>query len=102
MRPCLGGSASAVSPAAVSALVLFFLLALSTASLYAASVGGADSAHGGDALTHRMTQLVLQIAVVLFAGHFGAVAARKLHIPVILGELVAGIVVGPYGLGRIP
>lgn len=64
-----------------------------------------ETAHGVDpsqALEHRMTALALQIGIILFAGYLGSRLARRLGIPVILGEIVAGIVIGPYALGTIP
>lgn len=51
------------------------------------------------ALEHRMMVLALQIGIILFAGYLGTVLARRIGIPTILGELVAGIVIGPYVLG---
>lgn len=53
-------------------------------------------------LIHSMSVLVLQIGCILFAGHFGALAARKAGIPLILGELVVGILIGPHLLGAFP
>lgn len=79
--------------AAVATIGLLLALA-APAVLYAAEAG--------HSLEHRMTHLALQIGVILFAGYFGTVVARKLHIPVILGEVLAGIAVGPYVLGAIP
>jgi len=48
-----------------------------------------------------MSELVLQIAIVLFAVRGGGILAQKLKIPSVLGELLAGIVIGPYALGGI-
>ncbi len=48
-----------------------------------------------------MTQLALQIGIILFAGYFGTVFARRIRIPIILGELLAGIIIGPYLLGSV-
>ncbi|MFW5743784.1 MAG: cation:proton antiporter [Spirochaetota bacterium] len=64
-----------------------------------------EAAHGVDpsqALEHRMTALALQIGIILFAGYIGSRIARRLGIPVILGEIVAGIAIGPFALGSIP
>ncbi|MFW6291014.1 MAG: cation:proton antiporter [Spirochaetota bacterium] len=59
---------------------------------------GVDAGHS---LEHRMTMLALQIGIILFAGYFGSRMARRLKIPVILGELVAGILIGPFAFGTI-
>ena len=65
---------------------------------------GTSETHGVDAghsLEHRMTMLALQIGIILFAGYFGSRLARRFNVPVILGELVAGILIGPFALGTI-
>lgn len=56
--------------------------------------------HGGD-ITHRMMMLVLQIGVIIFAGYFGMKIARRFHFPGILGELGAGILIGPFLFGQV-
>jgi Kef-type K+ transport system membrane component KefB len=56
----------------------------------------------GDNLTEIVTHLVLQLAVILFAAKLAAeVCERYLKIPPVLGELVAGIIIGPYALGGL-
>ena len=49
----------------------------------------------------QMMFLVLQIGVVILAARLGGIAASKLKMPSILGELAAGIVIGPWALGGI-
>lgn len=56
----------------------------------------------GHEFEHRMTRLVLEIGIILFAGYGGARLARRFRIPPILGEVVAGILIGPYLLGAVP
>ena len=46
--------------------------------------------------------LAIQIAVILFAARSAGNLASKLHLPSVLGELLAGIIIGPYLLGKIP
>jgi fructose-specific phosphotransferase system IIA component len=48
-----------------------------------------------------MTGLVLQLGVILFAVRFGGRLVKKIKIPPVLGELLAGVAVGPYALGAI-
>ena len=50
----------------------------------------------------RETSLVIQIGVILFAVRIGAVLAQRIGLPTVLGELMAGIVIGPYALGALP
>src|SRR5574344_1237165 len=52
-------------------------------------------------LTEKMTQLALQIGLILFAAKLGSMLASKMNLPTVLGELAAGIVIGPWALGGI-
>ncbi|MFW5718274.1 MAG: cation:proton antiporter [Spirochaetota bacterium] len=78
---------------------LLLLVALWPAAAAEDSAAGVDPSQ---ALEHRMTVLALQIGIILFAGYLGARLSRRFGIPAILGEIVAGIVIGPYALGSIP
>lgn len=49
----------------------------------------------------EMMFLVLQVGVILFAARMGGSIAASLKLPSILGELAAGIVIGPWALGGI-
>ncbi|MGN0833782.1 MAG: cation:proton antiporter [Kiritimatiellia bacterium] len=49
----------------------------------------------------EMMFFVLQIGVILFAARVGGALASLLKLPSILGELAAGIVIGPWALGGI-
>lgn len=52
-------------------------------------------------ITEIITELVFQLAVIIFAARiFGKIAA-KFGIPSVLGELVSGIIIGPFALGGI-
>ncbi len=52
-------------------------------------------------ITELMTELVFQIGVILFAAKLGGMAIKKLKMPSVLGELLVGILIGPYLLGGI-
>jgi CPA2 family monovalent cation:H+ antiporter-2 len=45
--------------------------------------------------------LLVTMAVVLGVALVGGMVARVLKLPIILGYLVGGIVIGPYGLGVV-
>lgn len=45
--------------------------------------------------------LAIQLGAILFAARFCGEIARKLHVPAVLGELLAGILIGPFVLGSI-
>ncbi|MDR0450849.1 MAG: cation:proton antiporter [Treponema sp.] len=52
--------------------------------------------------TELMASLVLQLGVIIFAVRLGGRLVKKLGVPQVLGELLAGVLIGPYALGAIP
>ncbi len=75
------------------------VLPLSAAASTTAPAAGAST---GLDMTHRMMLLVIQVGVILFAAKIGNILFGKLRLPGALGELLAGILIGPYLLGKIP
>ena len=55
----------------------------------------------GESITGVMANLVMQIGIILFAVRAGGFLVKKIGIPSVLGELLAGVVIGPYALGGI-
>jgi len=56
----------------------------------------------GEELTHLVTRIVLQLCVILVAAKIaGEISQRYLKIPSVLGELGAGIIIGPFALGSM-
>ena len=53
-------------------------------------------------MTPKMLFLVLQIGIIIFAAKIGGSIATALKLPSVLGELGAGILIGPWALGGIP
>ncbi|MBU2266099.1 MAG: cation:proton antiporter [Candidatus Omnitrophica bacterium] len=53
-------------------------------------------------LISRMAMLVFQLGVIVFAAWAGGKLFKKLKFPVVLGELIAGVIIGPYLLGSLP
>ncbi len=51
-----------------------------------------------EALIH----VLISLAVLLFAAKIFAELFNKLRLPAVLGELVAGIIIGPFALGSLP
>ena len=79
--------------------VILLLLLLFPGLAIAAGPGqAADTNHLG----HYMTLLVLQVAVIITAARLGNNLIRRLRMPPVLGELIAGMLIGPYLLGAIP
>jgi len=59
----------------------------------------AGSGHGG-AMGAAMEQFVLQLAVIIIAARLGGLIFRRwFKLPDVLGELSAGMLIGPYALG---
>ena len=53
-------------------------------------------------MMHEMMRLMLQLAlIIMFARVFGLFSSRVLKQPSVLGELAAGMVIGPYALGGV-
>ncbi len=52
-------------------------------------------------ITEIITELVFQLAVIIFAARIFGKIAVKFGIPSVLGELVSGIIIGPFALGGI-
>ena len=57
-----------------------------------------------ESVTGSAALLALQLGAIIFAVRFFGKLANKLKIPQVLGELIAGIIIGPYALGgfRVP
>lgn len=77
--------------------LLLFVGVLCASTLLAAGSGNSGS---GD-LTHRMMTLAIQLGVILFAARMGNILFTWLKLPSVLGELCAGIAIGPYALGAL-
>ena len=78
-------------------IVLLGLCLLPSSAMAAA---GADPAGAHD-MTHRMMMLVIQLGVILFAAKLGNILFERLRLPGALGELSAGMLIGPYALGKL-
>jgi len=52
----------------------------------------------GEVLIH----VLISLAVLLFAAKLFAEIFHKVRLPVVLGELLAGIIVGPFAIGALP
>ena len=49
-----------------------------------------------------MMMLVLQLGIVIFAAQTGGYLFKKAGLPSVLGELLAGAIIGPFAFGSIP
>lgn len=55
----------------------------------------------GESITGVMANLVVQIGIILFAVRVGGFLVKKIGIPSVLGELLAGVIIGPFALGSL-
>jgi Kef-type K+ transport system membrane component KefB/mannitol/fructose-specific phosphotransferase system IIA component (Ntr-type) len=53
-------------------------------------------------VTEQLTLLVVQLGVVVFAAWAGGKIFHRFRLPGVLGEIMAGVVIGPYALGGFP
>jgi Kef-type K+ transport system membrane component KefB len=49
-----------------------------------------------------LVHIVISLAVLLFSAKLFAELFHRLRMPIVLGELLAGIIVGPFALGGLP
>jgi len=54
-----------------------------------------------ESITELMTLLIFQLGIIIFAVRLCGSLAKKIGVPQVLGELIAGIIIGPYALGGI-
>jgi Kef-type K+ transport system membrane component KefB len=54
------------------------------------------------AAEQELIHVLISVSVLLFAAKIFAELFNKLRLPTVLGELLAGIIIGPFALGAIP
>ena len=74
---------------------------MACAAVFANGGGPAAYPNFGFPRVEEMMFLVLQIGVIIFAARLGGALASILRLPSILGELAAGVAIGPWALGGI-
>ncbi|MDR3174391.1 MAG: cation:proton antiporter [Treponema sp.] len=52
-------------------------------------------------MSERMAELVLQLGCIIFAVRVCGRLAKRLGVPPVLGELLSGVIIGPYALGGL-
>ena len=45
--------------------------------------------------------VIISLAILLFTAKISAVIFHRLKMPIVLGELLAGIIIGPFALGGL-
>ena len=59
------------------------------------------ASENGNNMIHKMMILVFQLTLIIFAAKYAGKLFKKLHLPEVIGELFAGIIIGPYLLGAL-
>jgi fructose-specific phosphotransferase system IIA component len=80
----------------LTALFLFFI----PFSIPAFAVGPIDAEEAQ--MIDIMARLILQLGVIVIAARIGGLIFEKIRIPSVLGELLLGVLIGPFLLGAIP
>lgn len=75
---------------------LFIFFILSGFNAFAQEVAG------GVDLVASMVNFIFQLSIIIFAAKIGAAIFEKLKLPSVLGEILAGVLIGPYLLGALP
>lgn len=70
--------------------------------MFCCSVVFAQTSIGTKDFSANIVTLVFQLAVILFAARIGGIIFERFNIPSVLGEIMSGVVIGPYFLGHIP
>lgn len=65
-----------------------------------ALAAGSHGEVGG--ITHRMMTLMIQLGVIILVAALANALFAKLRLPGIVGELAAGVLIGPFALGALP
>ena len=78
-------------------LFVGLLFLASTGSAFGAQAAGLS---GGD-LTERMMFLAMQLGIIMFATRIGKWGFETIKLPGVLGELISGMLIGPFALGGI-
>ncbi|MFH1868978.1 MAG: cation:proton antiporter [Candidatus Omnitrophota bacterium] len=76
-------------------LILFLFIFLLATNLFA-DTGAVDTG-----MLDRMMVLVMQLGVIIFVARIGGMVFEKMKMPAIIGEIVSGVIIGPYLLGGI-
>lgn len=65
------------------------------------SIAFASEGNGSIDITEHVNLLVFQISAIIFASFAGASLFNRLRLPPVLGEIIAGVIIGPYALGKL-
>jgi fructose-specific phosphotransferase system IIA component len=75
----------------------YFLISL---FLFTALIFATDTANN-ESVIHEMTIFIFQLGIIIFAAKISGMLFEKMKLPGTLGEITAGIILGPYLLGSI-
>ncbi|MCD6460535.1 cation:proton antiporter [bacterium] len=79
-------------------IVMSLILIAIPSILWAANTSGEESSF----ITDKMVAVILQIGIIIVVSKFGGLLFEKIKLPSVMGELLAGMIIGPFMLGSIP
>lgn len=65
------------------------------------AVAAANGNHGPADFPHELARLAIELGVILFVARLAGLAARRIRLPGLVGEIIAGAIIGPYALGSL-
>lgn len=77
-----------------------WVILMATPAVALANNGKAGETHA-PTMTHLMMMLAIQSGVILFVAKIGNKLFERLNLPGVLGELMMGVLIGPYLLGGL-
>jgi fructose-specific phosphotransferase system IIA component len=75
----------------------YFLIGL---FLFTALIFATDTANN-ESVIHEMTIFIFQLGIIIFAAKISGILFEKMRLPGTLGEITAGMILGPYLLGSV-
>ncbi len=82
-------------------MVIIFGSLLPSLALASDAVVAMGGEHSSPSMVHRMMILAMQLGVIVIAARFGNILFRRLKLPGVVGELMTGVIIGPFLLGGI-
>ncbi|MFN2310900.1 MAG: cation:proton antiporter [Spirochaetia bacterium] len=61
----------------------------------------ANGHHGPADFPHELARLAIELGIILFVARLAGLVARRIHLPGLVGEIIAGALIGPYALGSV-
>ena len=64
--------------------------------LPSAAWASSEAVEHAPTMAHRMMMLAMQLGVIVLAARFGNILFTRLKLPGVVGELMTGVIIGPF------